>query len=270
MSELKKAAAFPCLHLRRGVCRQPRSSICVFGAEAVFWLRTLRFSPIFPIPPPAPAIFSRALIPRKGLMFRVRGAILYAEMTYRRGAPGGHTNEREEPIMFCSQCGNQVEDTANFCSRCGSRLTRPQGGVASFPQGAAVPFPQGAGVNPFSRGAGISPFNTPVPNPMFRNKKDDIHTALSDYLRRAPTLAGQTLSFGPLENYEEGQDGKIYCELVVTTHNALGQSSKIRFGAVVKEVEADGNVVFQVPGPQRITALYPAATCKLMMGFRSR
>ena len=204
-------------------------------------------------------------------MFRRRGAILSLIIRFRRGSPGGYTNEREESTMFCSQCGNQVEDTANFCSRCGSRLTRPQGGVSSFPQGASVPFPQSAPVNPFSRGASLTtPFNTPVSNPMFRSKRDEIHTALCDYLRRAPTLAGLTLNFGPLENYEEGQDGKIYCELVVTTHNALGQTGKIRYGTVVKEVQADGNVVFQVPGPQRITALYPAATCKLMMGFRSR
>ncbi|HIR85282.1 MAG TPA: hypothetical protein IAA56_08055 [Candidatus Galloscillospira excrementavium] len=49
----------------------------------------------------------------------------------------------------------------------------------------------------------------------------------------------------------------------------LGQTKKTRYGAVIKEVEADGNCIFQSPGPQLITPITPAKLCKKLLGFQS-
>lgn len=88
-------------------------------------------------------------------------------------------------------------------------------------------------------------------------------------MRATVLITGVNPTFGELEAYEEGQDGKVYCELVASTRNMLGQTKKTRYGAVIKEVEADGNCIFQSPGPQLITPITPTKMCKKILGFKS-
>ena len=138
--------------------------------------------------------------------------------------------------MFCSKCGNPVEEHAAFCPNCGNKI------------GSAADA---------------------APEPVVKRKKECIYDALCNYMRATVLITGANPTFGELEAYEEGKDGKIYCELVASTRNMLGQTKKTRYGAVIKEVEADGNCIFQSPGPQLITPITPAKLCKKLLGFQS-
>lgn len=138
--------------------------------------------------------------------------------------------------MFCSTCGSKVEDGAAFCPKCGNKL----GEITSS-----------------------------TSEPIVKSKKECIYDALCNYMRASVLITGVNPTFGELEAYEEGQDGKVYCELVASTRNMLGQTKKTRYGAVIKEVEADGNCIFQSPGPQLITPISPTKICKKLLGFKS-
>lgn len=138
--------------------------------------------------------------------------------------------------MFCSKCGNQVDDSAAFCPKCGNKLGE---------------------------------ITNSTSEPVVKSKKECIYDALCNYMRATVLITGANPTFGELEAYEEGQDGKVYCELVASTRNMLGQTKKTRYGAVIKEVEADGNCIFQSPGPQLITPITPTKMCKKLLGFKS-
>ena len=83
-------------------------------------------------------------------------------------------------------------------------------------------------------------------------------------------VVGINPSFGELENYEEGANGMVYCELVASTRNALGKTKQTRFGAVIEAVEADGNVVFKGVGPQLMTPLTGTKMIKTVLGFKKK
>ena len=78
------------------------------------------------------------------------------------------------------------------------------------------------------------------------------------------------MTYIELENYEEGANGMVYCELVASTRNALGKTKNTRFGAVVEAVEADGNVVFKGAGPQLVTPLTGTKMLKTVLGFKAK
>ncbi len=138
--------------------------------------------------------------------------------------------------MFCSKCGNQVDDNAAFCPKCGNKIGEITNSTSEL---------------------------------IVKSKKECIYDALCNYMRATVLITGVNPTFGELEAYEEGQDGKVYCELVASTRNMLGQTKKTRYGAVIKEVEADGNCIFQSPGPQLITPITPTKMCKKILGFKS-
>ena len=83
-----------------------------------------------------------------------------------------------------------------------------------------------------------------------------------------PAIVGFNPTFGELENYEEGANGMVYCELVASSRNALGKTKQTRFGAVIEGVEADGNVVFKGMGPQLVTPLTGTKMLKKVLGFK--
>ena len=136
--------------------------------------------------------------------------------------------------MFCVKCGNQIDDGVLFCPYCGNKV----------------------GEN-----------DTVMSQPIIKSKKECIYDGLCAYFKRSPIFLNA--SFSDLENYEEGQDGKIYAEIVVKVRNAFGQTKAQRYGAVIKDVEADGNCVFATPGPQMINAISPAGWIKKFLGFKS-
>lgn len=138
--------------------------------------------------------------------------------------------------MFCSKCGNQIDDAAVFCSKCGNKV----GETAEA-----------------------------APEVVFKSKKECIHESFCRYMTINPMIVGVNPSFGELENYEEGQGGMVYCELVATSRNVLGKTKNTRFGAVIQEVEADGNVVFKGAGPQLMTPLNGAKMIKKLFGFKA-
>ena len=138
--------------------------------------------------------------------------------------------------MFCSKCGNQVDDNAAFCPKCGNKIGEITNSTSEL---------------------------------IVKSKKECIYDALCNYMRATVLITGVNPTFVELEAYEEGQDGKVYCELVASTRNMLGQTKKTRYGAVIKEVEADGNCIFQSPGPQLITPITPTKMCKKILGFKS-
>lgn len=136
--------------------------------------------------------------------------------------------------MFCVNCGKQIDDSAIFCPHCGNK---------------------------------VGEVGATNPEPVYKSKKECIYDGVCGYIKRMPMY--MNASFGELENYEEGQDGKIYTEIVVRARNAFGQTKVQRFGAVIKEVEADGNCVFATPGPQMMNALTKSGILKKMLGFKS-
>lgn len=142
--------------------------------------------------------------------------------------------------MFCVKCGNQIEDGAAFCSKCGNK-------VGDAP--AAVSAEEKV---------------------LVKSKKDCIYERFCLYMTANPMIVGFNPTFGQLENYEEGVNGMVYCELVASTRNALGKTKNTRFGAVIEAVEADGNVVFKGAGPQLVTPLTGTKMLKTVLGFKAK
>ena len=139
--------------------------------------------------------------------------------------------------MFCSKCGNKMDEGAIFCPACGAKV------------GATG---EGLGEN----------------NVIVKSKKDFIYEKFCDYMRINTLIVGVNPTFGELENYEEGANGMVYCELVASTRNPLGKTKKTRMGAVIQEVESDGNVVFKGAGPQLMTPLTGTKMLKTVLGFK--
>ena len=142
--------------------------------------------------------------------------------------------------MLCVKCGNQIEGGAAFCSKCGNK-------VGETP--AAAPVEEKAVV---------------------KSKKEFIYERFCLYMAANPMIVGFNPTFGQLENYEEGANGMVYCELVASTRNALGKTKNTRFGAVIEAVEADGNVVFKGAGPQLVTPLTGTKMLKTVLGFKAK
>lgn len=142
--------------------------------------------------------------------------------------------------MFCSKCGNQIDDAAMFCPKCGNKV-----------------------------GEVVDTTTTTTSNVVVKSKKECIYESFCRYMTANPMIVGFNPSFGELENYEEGAGGMVYCELVATSRNALGKTKKTRFGAVIQEVEADGNVVFKGAGPQLITPITGTKMLKKVLGFKA-
>ena len=141
--------------------------------------------------------------------------------------------------MFCTKCGNKLEEGTAFCPKCGTKA------------GTSEPVA-----------------TEETPNVVIKSKKEFIYESFCRYMKANPMIVGVNPSFGELENYEEGKDGMVYCELVASTRNALGKTKKTRFGAVIQEVEADGNVVFKGAGPQLVTPSSGTKMLKTVLGFR--
>ena len=148
--------------------------------------------------------------------------------------------------MFCVKCGNQIQDGTAFCSACGNRV-------------GEVPV------------ASSSDTVMPVEdNVIIKSKKDLIYERFCQYMTSNPLIVGFNPTFGEHENYAEGTNGMVYCELVASTRNQLGKTKNTRFGAVIEAVEADGNVVFKGAGPQLVTPLTGTKMLKKVMGFKSK
>jgi|GEM_PF-1626726 len=143
--------------------------------------------------------------------------------------------------MFCTKCGNKLDEGTAFCPKCGTKV------------------------------AGDAPvIENSDPNVVIKSKKEFIYERFCIYMTANPMIVGFNPTFGELENYEEGAGGMVYCELVASTRNALGATKKTRFGAVIKEVEADGNVVFKGAGPQLVTPLTGTKMIKKLLGFKAK
>ena len=142
--------------------------------------------------------------------------------------------------MFCVKCGTQLPDGAAFCSSCGNK-------VGEVP--AAAPAQETV---------------------VIKSKKDCIYERFCIYMAANPLIVGINPTFGELENYEEGANGMVYCELVASTRNALGKTKNTRFGAVIEAVEADGNVVFKGAGPQLVTPITGTKMLKKVLGFHAK
>ena len=141
--------------------------------------------------------------------------------------------------MFCSKCGNPMADDSLFCSKCGSKVGGETAASARVEEKV-----------------------------MIKSKKDLIYEKFCLYMTANPMIVGFNPTFGELENYEEGANGMVYCELVASTRNALGKTKQTRFGAVIEGVEADGNVVFKGVGPQLVTPLTGTKMLKMVLGFK--
>lgn len=142
--------------------------------------------------------------------------------------------------MFCVKCGNKIEDGSAFCPNCGNK-------VGEAPAAASV-----------------------EETVVVKSKKDFIYERFCLYMTANPAIVGVNPSFGELENYEEGANGMVYCELVASTRNLLGKTKNTRFGAVIEAVEADGNVVFKGVGPQLITPINGTKMTKKILGFKAK
>ena len=143
-------------------------------------------------------------------------------------------------MAFCVKCGNQIDEGTAFCPKCGNK-------VGDVP--AAAP----------AEGTTI-----------VKSQKDCIYEKFCAYMTANPMLVGFNPTFGQLENYEEGVNGSVYCELTASSRNALGKTKHTRFGAVIEAVEADGNVVFKGVGPQLITPLTTTKMLKTVFGFKAK
>lgn len=140
--------------------------------------------------------------------------------------------------MFCTKCGNELGEGMAFCSKCGTKVGGQENSVNE------------------------------TPNVIVKSKKEFIYEKFCNYMRMNPIIVGVNPTFGELENYEEGANGMVYCELVASTRNPLGKTKNTRFGAVIQEVEADGNVVFKGAGPQLVTPLTGTKMLKTVLGFK--
>lgn len=146
--------------------------------------------------------------------------------------------------MFCIKCGNQIDEGAVFCPKCGNKV-----GEAPAAAPTAAPVEEKVVV---------------------KSKKEFIYERMCFYMTANPMIVGFNPSFGELENYEEGANGMVYCELVASTRNALGKTKNTRFGAVIEAVEADGNVVFKGAGPQLVTPITGTKMLKTVLGFKAK
>lgn len=144
--------------------------------------------------------------------------------------------------MFCVNCGKEIQEGAAFCSNCGNK-------VGQAPAAAATPGEEKV---------------------IVKSKKDFIYKRFCQYMTANPLIVGFNPTFGQLENYEEGANGMVYCELVASTRNPLGRTKNTRFGAVIEAVEADGNVVFKGAGPQLVTPLTGTKMLKTVLGFKAK
>lgn len=142
--------------------------------------------------------------------------------------------------MFCTKCGNELGEGIAFCSKCGTKVGAQESEKA------------------------------PTVDVVVKSKKEFIYESFCNYMRMNPVIVGINPTFGELENYEEGLGGMVYCELVASTRNALGRTKTTRFGAVIQEVEADGNVVFKGAGPQLVTPLTGTKMLKTVLGFKKQ
>lgn len=140
--------------------------------------------------------------------------------------------------MFCVKCGAQLDDNAVFCPKCGNKVGE------------------------------VSATASASPEVIVKSKRECIYDAVCRFLRATPQyLTGAT--FSDFEVYEEGQEGKIYVEIIASNRNMFGQTKATRFGAVITDVEADGNCVFATPGPQMMNAMVKPGFVKKMLGFKS-
>lgn len=142
--------------------------------------------------------------------------------------------------MFCVKCGNQIQVGAAFCPKCGNQ-------VGGAPAAAAA-----------------------EETVVVKSKKEFIYERFCLYMTANPMIVGFNPTFGELENYEEGANGMVYCELVASSRNALGRTKNTRFGAVIEAVETDGNVVFKGAGPQLVTPLTGTKMLKTVLGFKAK
>ena len=140
--------------------------------------------------------------------------------------------------MFCTKCGNELSEGMAFCSKCGTKVGEQENN------------------------------SNETSNVVVKSKKEFIYEKFCNYMRLNPMIVGVNPTFGELENYEEGANGMVYCELVASTRNPLGKTKNTRFGAVIQEVEADGNVVFKGAGPQLVTLLTGTKVLKTVLGFK--
>lgn len=107
-------------------------------------------------------------------------------------------------------------------------------------------------------------------NVVVKSKKEFIYEKFCNYMTINTLIVGVNPTFGELENYEEGANGMVYCELVANTRNALGKTKKTRMGAVIQTVESDGNVVFKGVGPQLMTPITGTKMLKTVLGFKKK
>ena len=142
--------------------------------------------------------------------------------------------------MFCTKCGNKLEEGTVFCPKCGNKVGEVSNNVEE------------------------------KVDVIVKSKKEFIYEKFCTYMTLNPAIVGFNPTFGELENYEEGAGGMVYCELVASSRNALGKTKKTRFGAVVQEVEADGNVVFKGAGPQLVTPITGTKMLKKVLGFKAK
>ncbi len=140
--------------------------------------------------------------------------------------------------MFCTKCGNELNENMAFCSKCGAKVDGQEN-------------------------------NSNEATVVVKSKKECIYDSFCNYMRMNPVIVGVNPTFGELENYEEGAGGMVYCELVASTRNPLGKTKTTRFGAVIQEVEADGNVVFKGAGPQLVTPFTGTKVLKKVLGFKA-
>lgn len=141
--------------------------------------------------------------------------------------------------MFCAKCGNQIEEGTVFCPQCGTKVET----VTSTTE-----------------------IQSEV---IIKTKKECIIEAMSRYA--ASLSLGWTHKMPrqvELTTYEEGRDGMVYVEATVSYRNNFGATKTTKYGAVIKEVEADGNAIFKAPGPQLMGGLVGTGTVKRILGFK--
>lgn len=141
--------------------------------------------------------------------------------------------------MFCVKCGSKIDSNVAFCPNCGTK-------------------------------AGEMTENINEENVVVKSKKEFIYEKFCNYMTINTLIVGVNPTFGELENYEEGANGMVYCELVANTRNALGKTKKTRMGAVIQTVEPDGNVVFKGAGPQLMTPITGTKMLKTVLGFKKK
>lgn len=156
--------------------------------------------------------------------------------------------------MFCIKCGTKLQDDAVFCYKCGNKVGEIPSATNDAPAAPAS-----------------ATYSAPTREQVvIKTKKEFIYEQFCLYMTINPMIVGFNPTFGPLENYEEGANGMVYCELVASTRNALGKTKSTRFGAVIEAVEADGNVVFKGAGPQLVTPITGTKMLKTLLGFKSK